>query len=138
MNYISSNYFEIFMLLWLRDVASLENVCHHGDEHCEEASPDKKYTMETNSGIPADKPKKILYWTHFYGHRDFEFGYGQKPFIEAGCPVSNCIATGMFQLKTVQWPIQRFHRGKTPIREGHAQKYYLTNFLLKTAVNVRT
>ena len=69
------------MLLWLRHVASLDNICHHGDEHCEEASPDNKYKMETNSGIPVVKPKKILYWTHFYGHRDFEFGYGQKPFI---------------------------------------------------------
>ena len=42
MNYISSNYFEIFMLLWLRDVASLDNVCHHDDENCEEASPDRQ------------------------------------------------------------------------------------------------
>ena len=104
MNYISSDYFEIIMLLWLQQVASLDNICHHGDEHCEEASPDNKYKMETNPGIP-DKPKKILYWTHFYGHRDFEFGYGQKPFIEAGCPVTNCIATGTFQLKTIFAPL---------------------------------
>ena len=96
MNYLSKNHFEIFMLLWMPHVASLDNTCHHGDEHCKETSPDNKYRMETNLGIP-DKPKKILYWTHFYGHRDFEFGYGQKPFIEAGCPVSNCITTGTFQ-----------------------------------------
>jgi len=39
------------------------------------------------------KPKVILYWTTFYGHRDFEFGLGQQPFKDAGCPVTNCIAT---------------------------------------------
>ncbi len=37
--------------------------------------------------------RKILYWTHFYGHKDFEFGTGQVPFQEAKCKVSNCIAT---------------------------------------------
>ena len=99
MNYIWKNYLEILILLWMPHVASPDNTCHHRDEHCEEASPDNKYRMETNPGTP-DKPKKILYWTHFYGHRDFEFGYGQKPFIEAGCPVGNCVATGTLKLKT--------------------------------------
>ena len=39
------------------------------------------------------KPKVILFWTHFYGHFDFEFGFGQQPFIDAGCPVTNCQTT---------------------------------------------
>ena len=49
------------------------------------------------SSLGADKylkkPKIILYWTTFYGHRDFEFGLGRQPFEDAGCPVANCIAT---------------------------------------------
>ena len=42
------------------------------------------------------KTKKILYFTHFFDLKDFGFGFGQKPqkpFIERGCPVSNCFTT---------------------------------------------
>ena len=39
------------------------------------------------------KTKKILYFTHFFDLKDFGFGFGQKPFMERGCPVSNCFTT---------------------------------------------
>ena len=39
----------------------------------------------------AKKTKKILYFTPFFDLKDF--GFGQKPFIERGCPVSNCFTT---------------------------------------------
>ncbi len=42
--------------------------------------------------------KRILYWTHFFGHRDFQFGFGRAPFRHAGCPVHNCVATGQCQV----------------------------------------
>ena len=41
----------------------------------------------------ASQPKVILYWTGYYSERDMVFGFGQEPFIKAGCKVTNCIAT---------------------------------------------
>ena len=38
-------------------------------------------------------PKVVLYWTKYYEAADFGFGLGRKPFIRAGCKVTNCIAT---------------------------------------------
>ena len=39
-------------------------------------------------------PRKIiLYWTKFYDKNDMDFGLGQEAFANAGCPVSNCLAT---------------------------------------------
>ena len=37
--------------------------------------------------------KKILYFTSYFHMKDFQFGFGQKPFFEKGCPVTNCFAT---------------------------------------------
>ena len=45
-----------------------------------------------------DKPKILLYWNKYYTAGDFNFGLGQKPFIKAGCPVTNCIATNDRQM----------------------------------------
>ena len=42
--------------------------------------------------LPSE-PKIILYWTGFYGNKNMVFGFGQEPFIKAGCPVTNCWAT---------------------------------------------
>lgn len=44
----------------------------------------------------ADKvhhPKVILYWNRVFNDSDMRFGFGQTPFIHAGCQVSNCFAT---------------------------------------------
>ena len=38
-------------------------------------------------------PKIVLYWNTFYNQTDMTFGFGRQPFIDAGCPISNCIAT---------------------------------------------
>ena len=37
--------------------------------------------------------KKILFWTSFFEMKDFGFGLGQNPFIQAKCRVANCLAT---------------------------------------------
>ena len=41
----------------------------------------------------AKTTKKILYFTPYFHMKDFQFGFGHLPFIEKGCPVSNCYAT---------------------------------------------
>ena len=35
----------------------------------------------------------ILLLFQFYGQADYNFGEGRMPFLLAGCPVSNCMAT---------------------------------------------
>lgn len=37
--------------------------------------------------------KRILFWTGYFDKPDFEFGFGQEPFIRAGCRHTNCYAT---------------------------------------------
>ncbi|XP_057368457.1 alpha-(1,3)-fucosyltransferase C-like [Daphnia carinata] len=39
------------------------------------------------------KRKIVLYWNTFYNQTDMTFGFGQQPFIDAGCQITNCIAT---------------------------------------------
>lgn len=42
-------------------------------------------TLETDG-----KPKTILYWNAFFKEKDFTFGFGQQPLIDAKCPVTSC------------------------------------------------
>ena len=44
---------------------------------------------------PAHKPalKRILFWTKYFYSRQFQFGFGQWPFLHYKCPVNTCTAT---------------------------------------------
>ena len=42
---------------------------------------------------PAPQLKTILYWNTFFNIRDFTFGFGQQPLIDAQCPVNGCFFT---------------------------------------------
>ena len=54
--------------------------------------------FETTTATPP-KPdeqslKHILFWTHYFSWKGFEFnGMGQKPFIDAKCRYTNCVLT---------------------------------------------
>ena len=37
--------------------------------------------------------KTILFYTPYFHMIDFQFGFGQQPFIDYGCPVTNCYTT---------------------------------------------
>ena len=58
-------------------------------------------TLEATSNYQFSEPinfnfnasKKILFYTSFYEWNDYEFGVGNLPFVQHGCPVSNCYAT---------------------------------------------
>ena len=52
----------------------------------------KSHTMNL-SHITNNSIKKILYYTSFIDHEDLLFGIGHNPFIEKGCPVTNCFVT---------------------------------------------
>ena len=60
---------------------------------CADAKCEDTVKSRLGSDKYPKKPKIILYWTTFYGHIDFGFGLGRKPFEDAGCPVTNCVAT---------------------------------------------
>ena len=50
--------------------------------------------IENNTRSTNHKPiKVILYWTGLFASSDMYFGFGQEPFIRAGCKVTNCVAT---------------------------------------------
>ena len=50
--------------------------------------------MEDLSSFPSNNSiKKILYYTSFIDHEDLLFGIGHNPFIEKGCPYTNCFVT---------------------------------------------
>ena len=44
--------------------------------------------------------KIILFWTHFFGRWDYEFGLGHSIFLDHKCPVSNCLTTNDHSLIT--------------------------------------
>ena len=37
--------------------------------------------------------KNILFFTPYFHMKDFQFGFGHLPFLEKGCPVTNCFTT---------------------------------------------
>ena len=37
--------------------------------------------------------KKILYFTSYFGMHDWMFGFGNQPFLDHKCPVTNCYIT---------------------------------------------
>ena len=57
------------------------------------------------------EPKRILYWTGYYTSKNMNFGFGQRPFIDAGCKVTNCWATDDRQLLNQSDAIM-FHAGQ--------------------------
>ena len=52
----------------------------------------KTFSNETNE-TPGKSVKKILFYTPFFHMTDWEFGFGQKPFKDFKCPVTNCFTT---------------------------------------------
>ena len=55
------------------------------DEGGQEKNPNPEYQFET--------AKKILYFTSYFGMHDWRFGFGNQPFLEHKCPVTNCYIT---------------------------------------------
>jgi hypothetical protein len=58
---------------------------HHGGEEIEYRDENKKNSVEM-------KQKKILFYTTYWGMKDFQFGTGRQPFLDNQCPVSDCVA----------------------------------------------
>ena len=54
-----------------------------GDDDNDNTNP--KYQFET--------AKKILYFTSYFSMKDWMFGFGNQPFVENKCPVTNCYIT---------------------------------------------
>ena len=61
-----------------------------------------KYKEETIKLLKLDESsesvKKILFYTPFFSKKDYAFGFGNKPFVQNSCPVTNCFTTNDRQL----------------------------------------
>jgi alpha-1,3-fucosyltransferase len=57
----------------------------------EDKSMSNSYNEEEDVGPPA--LKTILYWNSFFAFKDFNFGFGQQPFLDAKCPTATCFLT---------------------------------------------
>jgi len=51
--------------------------------------------LKSNKSDEKPKPgvKSVLFYTPFFHMTDWEFGFGQKPFRDFECPVTNCFTT---------------------------------------------
>jgi alpha-1,3-fucosyltransferase len=47
----------------------------------------------TNSGT-----KYILFYNSYFDLKDYEFGFGNQPFVDANCPVTDCLTTDQASL----------------------------------------
>ena len=70
--------------LYIPDIEKVKELRGHRKDH---VSPEELDHIKKNS------TKKILYYTPFTDHEDLLFGVGHNPFIEKGCPVTNCFVT---------------------------------------------
>ena len=61
-----------------------------------------KYKEETIKLLKLDESsesvKKILFYEPFFSKKDYAFGFGNKPFVQNDCPVTNCFTTNDRQL----------------------------------------
>lgn len=69
--------------------------------------------------------KKILFWNDFFNVKHFEFGFGQEPFLRAGCRVNTCMTTGdrtrfpPEELDAVIWHPRASDRSLPSMRSPH-------------------
>ena len=42
---------------------------------------------------PVENVKRILFWTSYFDWKEFGFGMGRKPFLDAKCRFTNCVTT---------------------------------------------
>ena len=61
--------------------------------YIDERSSSSDSSSRKNNKFDFASSKKILYFTSYYDMKDFAFGFGHQPFVDHGCPVTNCFAT---------------------------------------------
>ena len=85
----------IFMVIWMAAIP-IFRLGFYLDGEIEFKTPQpyiKSLKVVKSEEKVTNSTKSILYFTPFFGMKDFGFGFGQLPFIKKGCPVTNCFAT---------------------------------------------
>ncbi|XP_043223002.1 alpha-(1,3)-fucosyltransferase C-like [Amphibalanus amphitrite] len=89
--------------------------------------------VRISTAAPVPPLKYILYWNEFYGSMEFQWGSGQKPFIENGCEVNTCFGTNNRKLlKMDQFDAILFHAQTLPffdwpkVRSPHQRYVFVT------------
>lgn len=97
-------------------------------------------SSQSTSSIASSSPKTILFWTPYYDRKDFTFGFGQEPFVKAGCKVTNCIATAdrslVNQSDAILFHALQFSKKDIPSHRLHHQRYvfYLYETIPNTSI----
>ncbi|XP_057369403.1 alpha-(1,3)-fucosyltransferase C-like [Daphnia carinata] len=97
------------------------------------------FQSETEDGNSGSEPKRILYWTGYYDRPDMIFGFGQQPFIKAGCKVTNCVATAdrnlLDQSDAIIFHAGQFNSSDLPSKRLGHQRYIF--YLFETLPSAR-
>jgi len=64
----------------------------HQSQKQNKYSSDRIPITNTNREAKPTIKKTILYWNEYWNFDFFQFGQGQQPFLDAGCPISDCVA----------------------------------------------
>ncbi|XP_057368448.1 alpha-(1,3)-fucosyltransferase C-like [Daphnia carinata] len=71
--------------------------------------------------------KMILYWNSFFTSKDYTFGFGQQPFINAKCPTTGCVTTddrNLFNVSDVViFSIQQLNLSDLPAHRFPHQRF---------------
>nr|CAD7568327.1 unnamed protein product [Timema californicum] len=98
-----------------------------------------------NPDFKKDNLKTILLWNDFFNSKHFGFGVGREPFINAGCPVTNCTivdrSDGYLPLPIEDFNAIWFHMVDAsgvhfPLKRNKHQRYIY--FALESPVTMKT
>nr|CAD7401077.1 unnamed protein product [Timema poppensis] len=98
-----------------------------------------------NPDFKKDNLKTILLWNDFFNSKHFGFGVGREPFINAGCPVTNCTivdrSDGYLPLPIEDFNAIWFHMVDSsgvhfPLKRNKHQRYIY--FALESPVTMKT
>lgn len=85
------------------------------------------FQLENVDNISREEFKIILYWNTFFGIKDFTFGFGQEPFVDAQCPRSACYVTddrSKFNLSDVViFSVQKLNLSDLPVYRFPHQRF---------------
>ena len=72
-------------------------------------------TSNRGGGKPMSSTKKILFYNAYFDMRSYNFGFGQRPFVDYGCKVTNCYTTQYRSLlpSIADFDAVMFHLGST-------------------------
>jgi hypothetical protein len=82
LNGVSSSSYDVHLLIKQSSVVATSNITSNSTSFT-------KINVNNQNQTIRRRVKMILFWTSFYQMKDFGFGLGRNPFIQAECRVTN-------------------------------------------------